>query len=305
MSNLSKLIREYQILKSRIKSILHGSIEIRERNNNKYIYVRYRDGAISTSKYVGVYSEELINVITNNNFIVAQYKKQLKDIKKELKKIQYETSELTDAVKLNIDFARRNLVESIYKQAILEGVATTYSNTETIIEGGKVKNMTSKDISKIINLKHAWEFILEEGVITYPTNFNILCEINAIVEDGFSYTAGKIRSLPVKFGGSSCIPPLPFESQVKNDLDDILSNEVSYDVAIELLLYVMKKQLFLDGNKRTAVILANHYLVSKGLGLIVVPEELVKQFKKHLIDYYEEKNDGIKDFLKIKCLLKI
>ena len=67
----------------------------------------------------------------------------------------------------------------------------------------------------------------------------------------------------------------------------------------------MKKQLFLDGNKRTAVIFANHYLISRGMGLIVIPSELVNEFKEHLINYYEDKNELIKDFLKNNCLTKI
>lgn len=61
----------------------------------------------------------------------------------------------------------------------------------------------------------------------------------------------------------------------------------------------------MDGNKRTAVIFANHYLVSKGMGLMVIPAELVEKFKKHLIDYYENNNDDIKEFLYSKCLTKI
>ena len=67
----------------------------------------------------------------------------------------------------------------------------------------------------------------------------------------------------------------------------------------------MKKQLYLDGNKRTAVIFANHYLISRGMGLIVIPAEFVDEFKKHLIDYYENKNDDIKAFLRNKCLTKL
>jgi fido (protein-threonine AMPylation protein) len=165
--------------------------------------------------------------------------------------------------------------------------------------------MTASDISKVVNLKHAWEFILSEGVISYPTNYAVLCQINEIVEEGFSYTAGRIRSVPVSIGGSSYIPPLPYEPQIKEDLSMMLSEEESYNVAIELLLYVMKKQLFLDGNKRTAVIFANHYLVSKGMGLIVIPVELVPEFKMHLINYYENKNLDIKEFLYNKCLTRI
>ena len=74
---------------------------------------------------------------------------------------------------------------------------------------------------------------------------------------------------------------------------------------IDILLYVMKKQLFLDGNKRTAVIFANHYLISHGKGIIVIPAELVPEYKKLLIDYYEGKNEDIIKFLYNKCLTKI
>lgn len=222
-----------------------------------------------------------------------------------IKSLEYESSELEDNIKINIDLAKRNLVDSIYKQAILEGIEITYSNTEAIVNGGKVNNVPTIDISKILNLKHAWEFILDEGVISFPTNYAILCQINGIVEEGLSYTAGRIRSVPVSIGGSSYIPPLPYEAQVREELSSLLSQEASYDIAVELLLYVMKKQLFLDGNKRTGVIFANHYLISRGMGLIVVPAELVPEFKKHLINYYENKDQLIKDFLFNKCLSKI
>lgn len=218
--------------------------------------------------------------------------------------LQYESLELTDNIKVNIDLTRRNMVDSIYKQAMLEGVATTYSDTETIVNGGKVKDMTAYDISKMVNLKHAWEFILGEGVITYPTNYAILCQINEIVEEGFLYIAGRIRSVPVSIGGSTYIPPLLYEPQVKEDLSTLLSKDSSY-VAIELLLYLMKKQLYLGGNKRTAVIFANHYLISRGMGLIVILAELVPEFKVQLIKFYEENDVSIKDFLYDKFLSKI
>ena len=68
----------------------------------------------------------------------------------------------------------------------------------------------------------------------------------------------------------------------------------------------MKTQTFIDGNKRAAVIYANHYMISKGLGLIVISEKLVPEFKQHLINYYEGNPDcQIVDFLKTKCWLKL
>ena len=68
----------------------------------------------------------------------------------------------------------------------------------------------------------------------------------------------------------------------------------------------MKTQVYLDGNKRTAIIFANHYLISHGKGLIVIPAELVSEYKKHLVNYYEDKDlDTIKKFLKEKCWIKL
>ena len=110
---------------------------------------------------------------------------------------------------------------------------------------------------------------------------------------------GRIRGVPVTIGGSSYVPPLPFEDKVKQDIKDILnSNLADIDKAIELCLFVMKTQIYNDGNKRTAVIYANHYLISKGQGLLVIDYQKVSDFKKHLINYYENKDSNIKEFLK-------
>ena len=304
--NISQLLHEKELLNARLEKMIYGSIEIRERNNKQYIYVHFRENGIKMSKYAGEFSNALYNLILENNTLAKQYKKRIKEINKELDLIHYVSNELNDIVLINVSLARRNMVDSIYKQAILEGVATTYSDTETIVNGGKVMNMTSTDVSKIVNLKRAWEFILSDGVISYPSNFSVLCQINSIVEDGFSYVAGKIRSVPVTIGGSSYLPPMPIEQVVKEELERIVSsNKKCIDVAIELLLYVMKKQIFLDGNKRTAVIMANHYLISHGQGIIVVPAELVPEYKKLLIAYYEDINDTIIAFLKEKCWIQM
>ena len=147
---------------------------------------------------------------------------------------------------------------------------------------------------------------MNKDVVCYPSNYVILCQINELVEEGFSYTAGKIRSVPVKIGGTDYIPPIPFEDQVKQELQDILNQTSIIDRAIDSLLYIMRKQIFLDGNKRTAVIFANHILIKNGKGLIVIPAEKVDEYKKLLVNYYETNdNTNIKKFIVDCCLLKI
>ena len=117
--------------------------------------------------------------------------------------------------------------------------------------------MTSEDILKIINLKHAWEFILNKNVILSDTNFSLLCEINKMIEEGFYYSAGKVRTVPVTIGGTKWKPELPIDSII------------------------------------------NHYLISKGKGIIVIPADLTEKFKDLLILYYEGKDENtIKKFIK-------
>ena len=301
------LLQEKQILEKKLDSTIYGSIEIRENNSSKYIYVHYRDGGIVLTKYAGEYTDDLYNLILNNNIKAKEFKKQIREINKKLKKLNYVEENLSKEIEQNIDFAKRHLVDNIYKQAILEGVATTFADTESIIEGGKVNNMTSEDILKIINLKHAWEFILNKNVILSNTNFALLCQINKMVEEGFYYSAGNIRSVPVNIGGTSWKPDLPIESIIKEELEDIFSQNIDVvDKAIEFLLYTMKKQIFIDGNKRTVVIFCNHYLISKGKGIMSIPAELTNKFKDLLILYYEGKDENkIKEFIKKQCYIEI
>ena len=302
--NLAKLLQEKNLIEARLGKLIYGSIEVRDGNNKRFLYVHFRENGRLRSRYVGEYSTDLYNVVLENNNAARAYKKRLREINKELSNANYVEGTIDAEVALNADLARRNLVDSVYKQAMLEGVATTYSDTETLVNGGVVHDMTADDVLKIINLKHAWEFILSKGAIEYPSDFAVVSEINAIVQEGLSYDAGNLRSVPVAIGGTKYVPPHPFESQVKEDIRNIIdADEPALDRAINILLYVKKKQLFLDGNKRTAVIFANHVLIKNAAGLIVIPAELVKEYKKVLIAYYEDedKKSEIIKFLKEKC----
>ena len=305
--DLLTLLEEKKHLEETLNNLIYGSIEIREKSNKKYIYLHKREEGLSTTKFIGEYSKDLHNLILENNIKAKELRKKLKLITKDLKSQGYVDKELSDEVALNIDFARSHMADTIYKQAVLEGIATTYADTETIIEGGKVNNMTAEDVLKVVNLKHAWEFVLNKNVLLAPTNFALLSEINKLILEGFYYNAGKVRSTPVRIGGTDWKPELPFESVIKEELDKLLNKKLSIvDKAIELILFVMKKQIFIDGNKRTAIIFANHLLIKNGKGLIVIPNEQVEKFKNLLISYYEGKDvKKIKEFLKNSCCIKL
>lgn len=281
-----------------------GNPEIKDREGKKYLYIRKRVGSRLTSTYVGEYSVELYQLLLRNAREGRELKKNIRRLDKELALLGYSDAELSERVMLNLDFARANLKSNIYDQAVLEGVTTTFPQTEDIIENGKVNGVSATDVQKILNLKHAWEFILDKDVISYPSDYSILCHIAKLVNEGFYENGGRIRGVPVTIGGTSYIPPLPIESIIKERLEAILDESLpSVDKAINLCLYCMKTQIFNDGNKRTSVIYANHFLISQGAGMLIIPEKEVPEFKMLLVAYYEDKDNGeIMGFMKNKCI---
>ena len=121
------------------------------------MYVRKRIGSRLSSTYVDVYSDTLYQLLLRNARDAKAYRKNIRRLDKELAQLGYTDQEISPRVQLNLDFARANMKSNIYDQAILEGVATSFPQTEDIIDNGIVNGMTATDVQKILNLKHAWE----------------------------------------------------------------------------------------------------------------------------------------------------
>lgn len=310
MNNFEKiqeLLRIRAELRSRLNLIPYdGTVEVKTVDEKKYLYIRKREGGRVTSTYVGQFNDDLYNLLLKNSKEAKELRKQIRKVEKDLANLGYEEEDLSAETLLNLEFARANMKVIIYDQAVLEGVSTTFPDTETIIENGKVNNMKADDVQKILNLKHAWEFVLDKDVILAPSNYYLSSYIAKIVNEGFYQNGGRIRSTPVTIGGSTYIPSIPIEQVVKEDIDNIIhSGKDKIDIAIELILYVMKTQIYNDGNKRTAVIFGNHYMIANALGLIIIPYDKVSEFKQKLVLYYENRDlSAVKVFLK-ECVVKL
>ena len=169
---IQELLRSRADLHARLNLMPYdGTPEIKERGDGKYLYVRKRIAGKQSSTYVGRYTEELYNLLLRNAREAREIRKQLRSIEKQLAAAGYSEDELSVDVVNNIAFARANMKMNIYDQAVLEGVATSFPQTEEIIENGKVSGMTAADVQKILNLKHAWEFILDRDVVASCSDF--------------------------------------------------------------------------------------------------------------------------------------
>ena len=302
---IPELLRERAELEARLRLIPHdGTIEVKDIKGDKYLYVRKRLAGRLASQYIGKYSQELHALLIRQAAEARNLKKHIRAIERQLAQSGYREGTLSERVMLNLDFARANVKSLIYDQAVLEGISTTFPQTEIILENGRVTGVTPSDIQKIVNLKHAWEFILDKDIIAAKSDYHLLCHIARLVNEGFYEYGGRIRSVSVTIGGTQYTPTIPMEPDVKERIALGIETENSppIDTAIDLCLYCMKTQIFNDGNKRASILLANHYLIGKGEGLLVIPEGRVNEFRTLLIAYYEEKGEAqIRKFMKDVC----
>lgn len=189
----------------------------------------------------------------------------------------------------NVFVAKRNIVDYIWKSANLEGIGVTYPETQVIYDGGIVNGLTVDKIIAINNLKYAWQFILENEDIEY--DYKTLCQIHKLTCDKLvlDQNLGRIRSTPVNIGGTKWKPEFPIESQIKEELEGLLnqSEKTKTEISIEIMLWIMRRQMFIDGNKRVAMLFANKIMIDNGCGIITISQENQPIFFEKLIKFYE------------------
>ena len=299
------LLKEKEFLEQKLKNLLYGSIEVRERTNKKYIFVHFRENEKLVTKYAGEYSDYLYRLISDNSVQAKAIKAQLRKINKTLVELGYsETPYSPDAVKY-MDYVSNHI--DLVIQSILHADKTPLSLSEVnSVLSGEIKGLSSKDVMKIINLKNALDLILNKYVVSNIPDYNILSAINKFIEEGFIFTAGSLRTTPYTTNGRYEAPGIPVESVVKKELKQIMLDNVDpVDQAIETLLYIMKHKLFLFGNKRTAFTYVNCILITQGAGLLLIPTELADDFKNLYIKYRDQNSDEIKHLIKDKCIIKL
>lgn len=193
--------------------------------------------------------------------------------------------------KENLYLAKRNIVDSIWKSANLEGINITFPDTYDIVNKLKVKNADIAEVNTILNLKHAWQEIFTS--YSEDLTLDYICNIHKEVAKDEALEWGKLRTGKVGISGTDYIPPIPDEKEVTSKLEELKKIKPNTLRAIKIMLYLMKSQLFWDGNKRTAMLIANKEMIKKGNGIISISTDKINEFNTLLNRYYsydEEEN---------------
>ena len=203
----------------------------------------------------------------------------------------------------NVLFAKRNIVDSIYSEAKLEGISVTFPSTYAIFSGRTVASLSVDDTVKINNLKHALEFIL--STLDCPTDLRYIRQINSEVGKGVVFREGLLHETDVRVEGTSWKPDIPNEEIIKRFIKNVANNKKfsATDRAIRTMLYIMRTQMFYDGNKRTAQLLANKIMIENGAGVLSIHVEDQDAFLEKLVNFYEtDDEEDIASFVYERCI---
>lgn len=202
----------------------------------------------------------------------------------------------------NIFFAKRKLIDNLYKSANLEGIAVTFADTVAFVNNVNTGKISVDDMLKLKGLKDAWEYVL--NTIDKELTIDYIKKIHFEVCKGQNIEPlGEFRDRGVGITGTSYRPKLPSECNYDKELNDIMKIEDSLDRSITLFLWIQRSQMFLDGNKRVANLIANKEMIKNGLGILAVPVEKIGEYFTILIEFYET-NDytNVKKWIYDNCI---
>lgn len=202
----------------------------------------------------------------------------------------------------NIFFAKRKLIDNLYKSANLEGIAVTFADTVDFVNNVNTGKISIDNMLKLKGLKDAWEYVL--NTIDKELTVDYIKKIHFEICKGQNIEPlGEFRNKGVGITGTSYRPKLPSECNYEEELKEINKIEGSLDRCITLFLWIQRSQMFTDGNKRVANLIANKEMIKNGQGILSVPVEKIGEYLTKLIEFYETNNyTNIKKWIYDNCI---
>lgn len=201
-----------------------------------------------------------------------------------------------------------------YSSNALEGNSLTISETKILLEDGlTVGGKPIRDYYEAIGHSNAYDFMLNIAkeqplVITEE----LIKKLHNLFYQGIdTENAGKYRSVKVFISGTEFVPPSPEKVAI------LMSNFVKYaneqknkvhPIEWVALLHngLVSIHPFVDGNGRTARLLANVALVNYGYGVVSIPPVLRKEYIDALVVSQRKSSPDNEPFIKLlaECVIE-
>lgn len=191
-----------------------------------------------------------------------------------------------------VGLAKRLILDVMWKTASIEVDGITFPDTEEIFEGRAPANMAVNDIVAVNNIKHAWMFLFDN--VDHPLDWAYVSQYNRILgEGGIVRDPGMVRAVDVRIGGTDWIPDLPTVASSHDRIAELSREPDAQRRAIDVFCAITRGQWFNDGNKRTAIMAANHVLINEGVGVFAISPSLKRTFTDMLLRFYETNDSQV------------
>lgn len=191
---------------------------------------------------------------------------------------------------------------------VFEGLSTGRLDTENFLRSGSLDGISSRaDLALLEDLRDAAQFVIDHAGHTIDSR--LVRAVNATLTRSGALHPGQLRTQEQAIGvatphGRHC-PDALTEDGLQRLLDDATRSSDVRENALDLFVNLARAQPFEDGNKRTAVFVANSLLIGAGAGvLLTIPVDdedptLARAFNDLLARaYIHGEHNGVKTLLR-------
>lgn len=185
----------------------------------------------------------------------------------------------------------RLTIELSWKSAQIEG--NTYSLLETeklFLEKIAAKNKSKQEATMLLNHKYALDYLLQHHDLTASVTIRTIEDVHSLLLKELGVERN-IRSRSVGITGT-VYRPLDNEFQIREQLQTVCevinARESGFEKALLMILLISYLQPFEDGNKRTARMMGNAFLINIGMCPLSYRNIDSLDYKKAMLLFYEQ-----------------
>ncbi|WP_053082912.1 Fic family protein [Mycolicibacterium chlorophenolicum] len=194
---------------------------------------------------------------------------------------------------------------------VFDGLSVGRLETENFLRSGRLDGLSRADRALLEDLRDATQFVIDHAGPAIDAEF--VRAVNATITRSGALHPGQLRTQAQGIGVAT-----PYGRHTPDALsDDALQALIDHathggnvrEDAVDVFVALAKAQPFEDGNKRTAVFVANGLLIGSGAGvLLTIPVDdndpsLAETFNVLLAQaYIYDERDGVKELLRRRGL---
>ncbi|WP_394251307.1 Fic family protein [Arthrobacter pityocampae] len=163
---------------------------------------------------------------------------------------------------------------------VFDGLMTGRQATENFLRSGSIEGVTSRsDLALLEDLRDVAQSIVEQSrQLQQPINAAFVCAVNAKITRSGAIHPGQLRTTGQQIGVGTRYGRHTPDAMTDDSLQRLIQESLQAsatelrEAALDLFVNLAKAQPFEDGNKRTALFVANGLLLNSGAReLLTIP----------------------------------